>query len=104
MKPISVQLYSLRETAAKDFVGVLKRVAEIGYIGSKGTNLPFYGDPNTRPATSSEDGTATSICSSAWLTGWRFSTPRKSWADTAPARRWRAMAQQAWRPPSSCAI
>ena len=33
MKPISVQLYSLREAAAKDFVGVLKKVAEIGYSG-----------------------------------------------------------------------
>jgi len=33
MKPISVQLYSLREPAAKDFVAVLKRVAEIGYTG-----------------------------------------------------------------------
>lgn len=33
MKPISVQLYSLREAAAKDFVGVLKKVAEIGYKG-----------------------------------------------------------------------
>jgi sugar phosphate isomerase/epimerase len=33
MKPISVQLYSLREQAEKDFVGVLKRVAAIGYKG-----------------------------------------------------------------------
>lgn len=31
LKPISVQLYSLREEASKDFVGVLKRVANIGY-------------------------------------------------------------------------
>ena len=30
-KPIAVQLYSLRQYAEKDFVGVLKRVAEIGY-------------------------------------------------------------------------
>ena len=21
---------------------------EVGYLGSKGSNLPFYGDPNTR--------------------------------------------------------
>ena len=27
-----------------------KVVAEVGYLGSKGTNLPFYGDPNTTPA------------------------------------------------------
>jgi hypothetical protein len=28
----------------KNFVG------EVGYLGSKGSNLPFYGDPNTRPS------------------------------------------------------
>jgi sugar phosphate isomerase/epimerase len=33
LRPISVQLYSLREEAQKDFVGVLKRVAAIGYKG-----------------------------------------------------------------------
>ncbi len=33
MKPISVQLYSLREEAKKDFAGVLKRLARIGYKG-----------------------------------------------------------------------
>ncbi|MFA7229960.1 MAG: sugar phosphate isomerase/epimerase [Victivallaceae bacterium] len=33
MKPISVQLYSLRAEAEKDFVGVLKRLAKIGYKG-----------------------------------------------------------------------
>ena len=32
-KPISVQLYTLREQAQKDFVGVLKTVAGIGYKG-----------------------------------------------------------------------
>jgi sugar phosphate isomerase/epimerase len=32
-KPISVQLYSLREDAAKDFPAVLKKVAAMGYIG-----------------------------------------------------------------------
>ncbi len=30
-RPLAVQLYSLRQYAEKDFVGVLKRVAEIGY-------------------------------------------------------------------------
>jgi sugar phosphate isomerase/epimerase len=30
-RPLSVQLYSLREEAQKDFVGVLKKVARIGY-------------------------------------------------------------------------
>ena len=33
MKPLSVQLYSLRAEAEKDFVSVLKRVADIGYAG-----------------------------------------------------------------------
>lgn len=33
MKPISVQLYSLRDLAAKDFTGVLKQLAAIGYKG-----------------------------------------------------------------------
>lgn len=32
-KPISVQLYSVREEAKNDFVGVLKRIAAIGYKG-----------------------------------------------------------------------
>ena len=25
-------------------------VAEVGYLGSKGSNLPFYGDPNNVPS------------------------------------------------------
>ena len=33
MKPISIQLYSLRAEAEKDFTAVLKRVADIGYAG-----------------------------------------------------------------------
>ena len=33
MAPISVQLYTLRDEAAKDFFGVLKTVADIGYTG-----------------------------------------------------------------------
>ncbi len=33
LKPISVQLYSLREEAKKDFVAVLESVAKIGYKG-----------------------------------------------------------------------
>lgn len=31
--PISVQLYSLREEAAKDFEGVLRRLGDIGFVG-----------------------------------------------------------------------
>jgi sugar phosphate isomerase/epimerase len=33
MKPISLQLYSVRERAAGDFVAALREVAEIGYAG-----------------------------------------------------------------------
>ncbi len=33
MKPLSVQLYSVREAAAKDFPGVLERIAKMGYKG-----------------------------------------------------------------------
>jgi len=39
MKPISVQLYSLREEAKQDFIGVLKKVAEIGYKGVEPAGL-----------------------------------------------------------------
>lgn len=37
--PISVQLYSLREEAKKDFVGVLKQVAAMGYVGVEPAGL-----------------------------------------------------------------
>jgi len=33
MKPIALQLYTLREAAQKDFVGVLRKVAALGYKG-----------------------------------------------------------------------
>ena len=33
MKPISIQLYSVREVAAQDFPGTLRKIAEIGYKG-----------------------------------------------------------------------
>ncbi|HVE20276.1 MAG TPA: hypothetical protein VNB52_14370, partial [Ilumatobacteraceae bacterium] len=31
--PISVQLYSVRDEAAKDFEGVLRRLGDIGFVG-----------------------------------------------------------------------
>jgi len=31
--PISIQLYSVREEAAKDFPGVLRKIADMGYVG-----------------------------------------------------------------------
>lgn len=39
MKPISVQLYSLREESKKDFVNVIKRLGKIGYVGVEPAGL-----------------------------------------------------------------
>ena len=39
MKPISIQLYSLRERAAKDFAAVLKEVSDMGYVGVETAGL-----------------------------------------------------------------
>jgi sugar phosphate isomerase/epimerase len=39
LKPISIQLYTLRAESAKDFAGVLKRVAAIGYKGVEPAGL-----------------------------------------------------------------
>jgi sugar phosphate isomerase/epimerase len=39
MKPISLQLYTLRELAKQDFVGMLKKVAAIGYLGVEPAGL-----------------------------------------------------------------
>ncbi len=39
MKPIALQLYTLRQEAKQDFVGVLKAVAEIGYAGVEPAGL-----------------------------------------------------------------
>jgi len=38
-KPISVQLYSVREACAKDFPGTLKKIADIGYAGVETAGL-----------------------------------------------------------------
>ena len=45
MKPISVQLYSLRDESARDFDAVLDRLAAIGYAGVEPFNL--YGKTPT---------------------------------------------------------
>jgi sugar phosphate isomerase/epimerase len=37
--PVSVQLYSMREEASKDFVGVLKQIAAMGYVGVEPAGL-----------------------------------------------------------------
>jgi sugar phosphate isomerase/epimerase len=41
VKPISLQLYSLREASEKDFVGVIRSVGKIGYTGVEPAG--FYG-------------------------------------------------------------
>lgn len=38
--PIGIQLYTVREALAKDFTGVVKRIAEIGYVGVETAGFP----------------------------------------------------------------
>src|SRR5262245_9889656 len=38
--PIALQLYTLREALAKDFVGTIKKVADIGYVGVETAGFP----------------------------------------------------------------
>jgi len=40
-------------------------VAEVGYLGSRGVNLPYYGDPNSRPTEYTADGTKRVVPGSA---------------------------------------
>jgi len=39
MKPIGIQLYTVREAAKEDFLGVLKQIADIGYKGVEPAGL-----------------------------------------------------------------
>jgi sugar phosphate isomerase/epimerase len=39
LKPIAVQLYSLRERSQNDFIGAIRTVAEIGYLGVESAGL-----------------------------------------------------------------
>ena len=48
MKPISLQLYTIRHAAADDFFGVLKKVAEIGYKGVEFAGLQNYSPSDVR--------------------------------------------------------
>jgi sugar phosphate isomerase/epimerase len=41
--PIALQLYTVREAMAEDFAGVVKRVADVGYVGVE----PIFRLPNT---------------------------------------------------------
>ena len=38
--PIGIQLYTVRDAIAKDFAGVVKRIAEIGYVGVEPAGFP----------------------------------------------------------------
>ncbi|MFW6132664.1 MAG: sugar phosphate isomerase/epimerase family protein [Planctomycetota bacterium] len=48
MKPISVQLYSVREQAARDLPGVLKQIADIGYKGVEPAGLHGHAPQDVR--------------------------------------------------------
>jgi sugar phosphate isomerase/epimerase len=48
MKPIALQLYTLRAEAAQDFPGVLRTVAEMGYTGVEFAGLQGHGAKETR--------------------------------------------------------
>jgi hypothetical protein len=51
-QPYNVQWYlNTQHEIGKGFV------AELGYMGSRGVNLPYYGDPNTTPSQYLPDGT-----------------------------------------------
>ncbi len=65
MKPISVQLYTLREMARQDFVGVLKKVAAIGYLGVEPAGL-FGHTPSEVKAIVEDLGMAVSSNHQPW--------------------------------------
>ncbi len=64
MKPIGLQLYSVRDMAAKDFFGTLRKVAEIGYAGVELSGFHGHTEADTKKvlddlglkAVSSHDG------------------------------------------------
>jgi len=47
-KPISIQLYTLRDECAQDFPGVIKRVADIGYAGVELAGLYGLSAPDAK--------------------------------------------------------
>ena len=65
MKPISVQLYSLREESAQDFDAVLARLAAIGYAGVEPFNL-FGKSPAAFKARVEDLGMAVSSSHHPW--------------------------------------
>ena len=65
MKPISVQLYSLREESAQDFDAVLARLAAVGYAGVEPFNL-FGKSPAAFKAQVEDLGMAVSSSHHPW--------------------------------------
>ena len=65
MKPISVQLYSLRQASQQDFDGVLERLAGIGYQGVEPFNL-FGKSPEAFKARVEDLGMAVSSSHHPW--------------------------------------
>ena len=65
MKPISLQLYTLRELAKQDFIGVLKKVAAIGYLGVEPAGL-FGHKPSEIKAIVADLGMAVSSNHQPW--------------------------------------
>ncbi len=61
MKPIALQLYTLREACAEDFAGTLKKVAEIGY---KGVEFAGLHGMEPREVKAIVDDLGLSVCSS----------------------------------------
>lgn len=59
-QPYSVQWYL--NTQQELLAGL---IGEIGYMGSRGVNLPYYGDPNSRPTEYLPDGTKRVVPGSA---------------------------------------
>ena len=41
LKPLALQLYSLREELSQDFEGIVRKVADMGYVGVE----PYGGMP-----------------------------------------------------------
>ena len=59
-QPYTVQWYL---TTQQELIAGL--IAEVGYMGSRGVNLPYYGDPNSRPTEYLADGTKRVVPGSA---------------------------------------
>ena len=59
--PIALQMYSLRDESEKDFIGTLKKVANMGYDGIESFHkLSFYRDQRAYGPSSVRPGSALS--------------------------------------------